>query len=45
MVTTGMMVERMLPRNRKITTMTMMLASSSVLPTSQIEALMNSVAS
>ena len=45
MVTTGMIVERIEPRNMKITTMTMMPASSRVLPTSQIEALMNSVAS
>ncbi len=45
MVTMGMMVERRLPRNRKITTMTMMAASPSVFTTSQIEARMKLVAS
>ena len=45
MVTIGISVERRLPRNRKITTMTISAASSSVFSTSSIEALMNLVAS
>ena len=45
MVTSGINVERKLPRNRKITTMTMIAASPSVFATSEIEARMNSVAS
>ena len=45
MAMTGMSVERMLPRKRKITITTMMAASASVFVTSSIEALMNSVAS
>ena len=45
MVTIGMMVDLRLPRNRKITTMTMIAASPSVFITSQIEARMKLVAS
>ena len=45
MVTIGMKVERRLPRNRKMTTMTMIAASASVLTTSLIEERMKSVAS
>ena len=41
MVTIGMMVERMLPMNRKMTTMTITAAAISVLATSRIEARMN----
>jgi hypothetical protein len=45
MVTMGISVERRLPRNRKITTITIRAASSSVFCTSSMEALMNLVAS
>ena len=45
MVTTGMMVERRLPRNRKITTITISPASISVVCTSLMDASMNLVAS
>ena len=45
MVTIGMMVDLRLPRNRKITTMTMIAASPSVFITSHSEARMKLVAS
>src|SRR3546814_15178996 len=41
MVTTGMMTARKVPRNRKITTITMTIASISVCSTSSIEASTN----
>ena len=44
-VTTGMSTERIEPRNRKITTMTMPTASIKVLVTSSIEDWMNLVES
>ena len=44
-VTTGMMTERSDARNRKITTMTMATASTSVLRTSSIDEVMNLVES
>ncbi len=45
MVTTGIATERKVPRNRKMTTTTMLSASSSVWITSLIEELMNLVES
>ena len=45
MVTIGMIVERMLPMNRKMTTMTIAAAAISVLATSRIDERMNSVES
>ncbi len=45
MAITGITTARRLPRNRKITTVTMSSASTSVLITSVMEVLMNSVAS
>ena len=45
MVTIGISVERRLPRNRKMTTMTISAASIRVVATSLIEASMNLVAS
>ena len=45
MVTTGMMTERNVPRNRKMTTTTMISASPSVYSTSSIDDWMNLVES
>ena len=45
MVTIGISVARRLPRNRKITTTTMIAASPSVFSTSAMDARMNFVAS